>query len=421
MRRALFVLMISAACGPVGPAPDAGLDDDAGVPDAGPVDAGFDGGLQILERRDAGPLITDTGLPWSWAAVQAVISLPPSGGRLQARWVEVFPRAVDRAWSGGVLLLDGGVVAIPFNEPSVLVIHPTDDTFVRWPVAGAVAEGWEGGVLLPDGQVLAFPRNAARFLRIDPSAGTATPFGDDLSDATDAGVGKFRGGVLGLNGLVYAAPAQAGLVARLDPATGRVTRLPVPRPFVRGSTQGAVLFPSGDIVMFPSADTPGLLVIPSRDGGVDEVWLLPRPAPPGLAAFTGGGLITGVETAMAAPQQNASQLEYEGGLLRWAPVVPGLSAQNANAYLFGAWSTDGRRYFPPYGTELVLRASGHDADLVPLDAGAVLFRSVSGAVGLPDGRVICLPHARSAWLELSPEGRRTVSIEAMTSPFLNKL
>ncbi|MDP1827723.1 MAG: hypothetical protein Q8L48_30905 [Archangium sp.] len=421
MRRAFVVLVVAAACGPVNPAPDASVDD-AGVSDAGPIDAGFDAGFQILERRDAGPLLTDTGLPWSWASVEAVISIAPAAGTVRGRWVPIFPVAVDRAWSGGVLLFDGGVVAIPFNEPSVLVIHPTDDTFVRWPIdGGAVAEGWEGGVLLPDGQVIAIPRNAARFLRIDPFAGTATPFGDDLSDASDGGLGKFRGGVLGLNGLVYAAPSQATFVARLDPSTGRVTRLPVPRPFVIGSTQGAVLFPTGDIVMFPSADTPGLLVIPSRDGGVDEVWLLPRPAPLGLSAFTGGGLITGVETAMAPPQQNSSQLEYEAGLFRWAPEVPGLPAQAANTYLFGAWSTDGRRYFPPYGTEDVLRASGRGAQQVPLDAGVALFRGVLGAVGLPDGRVIGIPHSRSAWLELTPDGRRTVSMEAMTSPFLNKL
>lgn len=421
VKRAFVVLMIAAACGPVTPAPDASIDD-AGVADAGPVDAGFDAGLQILERRDAGPLVTDTGLPWSWAAVQAVLSLPPAGGGLRARWVEVYPYGVDRAWSGGVLLFDGGVVAIPFNEPSVLVIHPSDDTFVRWPIdGGAVAEGWEGGVLLPDGRVIAFPRNAARFLLIDPAAGTATPFGDDLSDASDGGLGKFRGGVLGLNGLVYAAPSQAAFVARLDPSTGRVTRLPIPRPFVRGSTQGAVLFPTGDIVMFPSADTPGLLVIPSRDGGVDQVWLLPRPKVTGAPAFTGGGLITGVETAMAPPQQNASQLAYEAGLLVWAPEVAGLAPQSANTYLFGAWSTDGRRYFPPYGPEAALRVTGMSGELVSLDAGVSLFRGVLGAVGLPDGRVIAIPHARSAWLELTPDGRRTVSMEAMTSPFLNKL
>jgi hypothetical protein len=277
-------------------------------------------------------------------------------------------------------------------------------------------------VLLPDGTVIGIPRDASRFLRIDPRLGTATPFGDDLSDAgADGGHDKFIGGVLGLNGLVYAAPSQAAFVARLDPATGVVTRLPVPPPFERGWTHGAVLFPTGDIVMFPSADTPGLLVIPVSDGGQDEVWLLPRPSAPGAPAFTGGGVITGADTALAPPRQNAGQLEYRLGLLRWASEVPGLTPQTANAYLFGAWST-GQIYFPPYGADGVLRSGvSGAAELMPLDAGLAYFVSVLGAVGLPDGRVIAIPHARSAWLELTPDGARATPTEAMTSPFLNKL
>jgi hypothetical protein len=127
-----------------------------------------------------------------------------------------------------------------------------------------------------------------------------------------------------------------------------------------------------------------------------------------------------VDTAFAPPEQNARPLLYRAGLLSWAPAVPGLSVPMANAYLYAAWSTDGHLYAPPFGADFALR-SGEVAELLPLDAGISWFRGVFGAVGLPDGRIIAIPHSRSAWLELAPEGRVTVPMEAMTSPFLNKL
>lgn len=417
----LGVLVLVMAC-PVTPNPPGVVEPepDAGEADGGPVDAG----LFEIGRRDAGELITDSGLPWTWASVQEVISIPPSAdGAATGRWVPVRPNAVDRAWAGGVLLFDGRVVAIPFNESSVLVINPANDSYERWPVTGgAVAEGWQGGVLLPDGTVIAFPRNANRFLRIDPVTRTAAPFGDDLSGTGTAGLDKFRGGVLALNGLVYAAPSTATFIARLNPATGAVTRVPLPPTIVRGGTQGAVLFPTGDVAMFPLFDTPGLLVIPSMNGASDEVWLMSRPQTTGAPAFTGGPVITGIENAIAPPQQNGIPLKYEAGRLSWEPPVANVDPSIANAWFYAAWSTNGHLYAPPFGTEpaLVLSLSS-PVSLLSFDSGAAQFRSVFGAVALPDGRILSMPHARSSWLELSPAGRRTLPMEAFTSPFLNKL
>lgn len=414
--------LIGVGCGHSDPpalVADTGVDDevgDAGEPDAGPT--------QVIDHRDAGEIITDSGLPWAWAAVEQVLSIPPSDGGVTCRWNPVRPFPVDRAWGGGVLLLDGTVVGIPFNEPSVLMINPDTRVTERWPiVGGGVIEGWHGGVLLPDGTVIAIPRNANRFLRIDPTTRTATPFGDDLSDTgLDGGVGKFYGGVLGLNGLVYAAPANATFIARLDPKTGQVARLPLPSSVLRGNTQGAVLFPTGDIVMFPLIDMPGLLVIPSRTGGADEVWLMPRPPTPPVPAFTGGGIITGIDTAVAPPQQNALPLRYHAGAFTWGTPVTDVPQSSANAWFFGAWSTNGHIYSPPYGTVDALSFTlDGEATLAPFDPDVAQFRSVAGAVGLPDGRIISFPHGRPAWLELIPEGRRTLPMEAFTSPFLNKL
>lgn len=427
---AVLAVVVIAGCLTKAPSPPPNPNVDnpsaADPPDADGWDGGYDPRFAVLGARDAGGIITDSGLPWSWSAVAEVLATPPASGGVSQRWVPVLPLATDRAWAGGVLLFDGGVVAIPFDEPAVLVIHPNDDTSERWPVeGGGVEEGWEGGVLLPDGTVLAFPRNASRFLRIDPKARTATPFGDDLSDASDGGVDKFRGGVLALNGQVYAAPSQATFVARLDPVTGHVTRLKIPPKSHPGLTQGAVVFPTGDIVLFPAQDGAGLLVVPSRTGEADQVWLLPQPPSPDLPAFVGGGLLTGVASAYAAPEQNVYPMRYEEGLFKRSEAVPGLDRRDANSYLFGAWSTDGHLYLPPFGAlgTLVLDVASNQPKVVPelTDGGTPLFRATFGAVGLPDGRIIGIPHGRSSWLELTPSGRRTVSPEAMTSPFLNKL
>lgn len=391
--------------------------------DGGDEDAGGDAGLFEIGHRDAGPLYLDHGLPWSWSSVEEVIKTPPASGGLTGRWVPVFPSSVDRAWAGGVLLFDGGVVAVPFNENAVLMIHPSDGTSERWPVAGgAVEEGWQGGVLLPDGKVLAFPRNADRFLLIDPATRTAEPYGDDLSGASDGGVDKFRGGVLGLNGQVYAAPSNSNFIARMNPATGRVTRIPIPATIRRGGTMGAVLFPTGDIVMFPAFDGPGLLVIPSRSGGEDEVWLIPHAPVIGPPAFNAGGVITSAESAVAPPHQNALPLRYEAGVFAYLPALPGVAPTAANAWFFAAWSTNGHFYSPPFGQNRAISFSlDGSSTLEAFDPGIYVFRSVLGVVALPDGRVIGIPHARSAWLELTPPGTRSMPIEAFTSPFLNKL
>ena len=417
----LGVVVGLMACEP--PKPPAPGPEGGGTQDA--LDGGADAGLFEIQARDAGGL-WDTQLPWRWSAVEEVINTAPAGGVVTGRWVPVMPTAVDRAWAGGVLLFDGGVVAVPFNESSVLVIHPNDDTYERWPVTGgAVSEGWQGGVLLHDGKVIAFPRNANRFLRIDPATKSAAPFGDDLSDVgADGGVDKFRGGVLGLNGMVYAAPNNAKFIARLDPATGRVTKIPIPPTVPRGATQGAVVFPTGDIVMFPAFDLPGLIVIPSKTGGQDEVWLLPRPQLSGstLAAFNAGGIITGFETAVAPPHQNAYPMKYEAGVLSFMTPLPGIPRQSANAWFYGAWSTNGYIYAPPFGQRDAISFSlAGETSLTSFDPNPTVFRSVVGVVGLPDGRLIAIPHARSAWLELSPAGRKNMPMEAFTSPYLNKL
>jgi hypothetical protein len=412
------LLMIAMACAPK---PSPFVEEDGGTIDT-PLDGGFtgDAGLFEIHGRDAGAFI-DAQMPWSWASVEAVLTTPPSSGEVSGRWLPVTPSAVDRAWAGGVLLFDGRVVAVPFNEASVLVIQPSNDTFERWPVAGGgVPEGWQGGVLLPDGKVIAIPRNANRFLRIDPVARTAEPFGDDLSDLGN--VDKFRGGVLGLNGQVYAAPSNSKFIARLDPATGVVTRIPIPPTMPRGASQGAVVFPTGDIVMFPAYDLPGLLVIPSQAGREDEVWLLPRPRLDGEPAFNAGGVVTGYETAVSPPHQNAMPMRYEAGRLSWMAPLPGISPQSANAWFYGAWSTNGHFYAPPFGQRDAIGFSlERDAVLRAFDPNASVFRGVFGVVALPDGRIIGIPHARSSWLELSPAGRRTMPSEAFTSPWLNKL
>jgi hypothetical protein len=368
-------------------------------------------------------VITTGTLPWTWEMANDVISRPPADGGVSVRWLPVSPTAPGRAWAGGVLLRDGRVVAIPFNATSVLVIDPSNDSTELWPITGGgVPEGWYGGVLLPDGAVIAIPRQANRFLRIDPATRTAAPFGDELPAIEgEETLGRFRGGVLAHNGQVYAAPSGAGYVARLDPATGSVTRIRLPPQQPQGGTHGAVLFPTGDIAMFSINDFPGLLVIPARDRREeDEVWMLPRPTSPGAPAFTGGAILTGVASAIAPPQQNAYPVHYRDGLLSWGTPVAGLTVSSANSYFYGAWSTDGWFYMPYFGTNAVLRmdATGRSETL---DAGQPSFRAVFGAVGLPDGRIIGIPHDRSAWLELTPEGATPASIDSMTSPFLNKL
>ena len=91
--------------------------------------------------------------------------------------------------------------------------------------------------------------------------------------------------------------------------------------------------------MFPGAESPGLLIIPSRNGREDEVWFLARPPSPGAPAFSGGGQFPspgswpvsvawccggvragGWRGARSYPRFATVLLELEGTFPAWGPA-----------------------------------------------------------------------------------------------------
>ena len=71
---------------------------------------------------------------------------------------------------GGVLLLDGRVLLVPFNADTIGLYNPQDNTFIKGPNVGSGQNKYVGGVLLPDGRVLLVPLNADTVGLYDPQS-----------------------------------------------------------------------------------------------------------------------------------------------------------------------------------------------------------------------------------------------------------
>lgn len=200
-----------------------------------------------------------------------------------------FP--LEYGQSAGVLLADGRVFIIPYNDTVARIYNPSANTLT---VAGGsyVASAHRSGVRLASGKVFMPPYNSGRAAVYDPASDTKTDVGPTYEG------GAFQGAVLLTSGKVFMVPFLGQIGAVYDPAgSGSITpvnasawdahgrpayaygaRLPDGRVYMNGAytTQGRIWDPVTDTSTIPAgqftgdADHIGLVTL--ADG---KIYLIP--------------------------------------------------------------------------------------------------------------------------------------------------
>jgi hypothetical protein len=156
-------------------------------------------------------------------------------------------------WDGGVLAPNGKIYGIPFEEPSILVIDPRDDSSYTLPLTGIASRGWIGGALAANGHIYGVPANSDCILDIDPSIDT---YVCHSVPGYPAGVMRYWGGVLAMDGLIYTMPADlwgTNPILVINPANPTASVL-LPNTLTMepgGNYDGGVLGANGKVYAIP--------------------------------------------------------------------------------------------------------------------------------------------------------------------------
>lgn len=370
------------------------------------VDAGVDAGLEPARWAETASLLfdvaTDAGADFD---VQFTSNLSGSSDTMgQCRYaggvltqqgsVMCIPFAVNRAVE---FLADGGVTATTINQP--------------------VGDSWAGGVMLEDGTVVGLPVGAKTLLVLP---NPKPPFPNRNPDFLPIGFlasAEFTGGARTLDGTVIAGASTSATFIRRDGGT----------PLLTGSTgayAGAVLTQSGrSVLLVPRTATRLVEATPRSEINPDRVTARGTQAISGLA----GGLLLASGDALLMPSAAGGsfvRVPADGG-------APTSTTQVARAGLFSAaWSTNGYAYSLEVdggtGHVAVINRNGDltwarlPASATAPDAGLFFAGSHLGLTAMADGRLVSCGCLSPTLLILTPRVRRTLPIEVMTSPWLNK-
>jgi len=304
------------------------------------------------------------------------------------------PFAVKRAVE---FLADGGVTATTINQPA--------------------GDTWAGGVMLDDGTVVGLPVGATTMLVL---ANPKEPFPTRNPDFLPIGLSapaEFTGGARTLDGTLIAGSTTSATFIRSDGGTRLLT----------GSTAafaGAVLTESGrSVLLVPRTATRLVEVTPRFDVNPDRVTTRGTQAITGLA----GGLLLESGDAFLMPSIAGGafvRVAADGG-------APTSTTQVARVGLFSAaWSTNGYAYSLEVdggaGEIAIINRRGDvswsrlPASATAPDAGLFFPGSHLGLTAMADGRLVSCGCLSPTLLILTPKVRRTVPLEVMTSPWLNK-
>jgi hypothetical protein len=305
---------------------------------------------------------------------------------------------------------------------------------------------FRGGVLLLDGRILAPPAYSKQFLLIDPAAPRADPVGPMMPVA---GPG-YSGAVLGCDGHVYVAPdresellrvdvVDGGLyIAQLTPLTGTGgivvsacdTATHLVMPTAGGWVEATVDSDGGTRIVSHAFSTgPRLDVVPrgaARFGDVD-VAFAPVPmmaAPVGLILTADGGVM-------------ASNAQTDGGTLGITTVLIGVATfATQPAYLIAAASTVDLYANVPFATWPLTRGDGFvyaaaGGRLIAASEEIVtdIYPSLSdwgdggqlgGLVNALDGTIVGLPGSNPVVRLFIPLDAGVAPPGLLLSPFLNR-
>lgn len=371
------------------------------------VDAGVDAGLEPARWAETASLLfdvaTDAGSDFD---VQFVSNLSGSTDTMgQCRY------------AGGVLTPQGSVLCIPFAVNRALEFSP-DGGVTAISINQPLGDTWAGGVMLDDGTVVGLPVGATTMLVLpNPKPPFPTRNPDFLPIGLSAPA-EFTGGARTLDGTLIAGATTSATFIRPDGGTRLLTGS------TTGEYAGAVLTASGrSVLLVPRTATRLIEVTPRSNVNPDRVTLRGSQAISGLA----GGLLLESGDALLMPS-------VAGGAFVRVPAdggAPASTTQVARAGLFSAaWSTNGYAYSLEVdggaGHVAVVSRTGDVswARLPPSatapDGGLFFAGSHLGLTGMADGRLVSCGCLSPTILILTPRARRTVPLEVMTTPWLNK-
>lgn len=354
-----------------------------------------------------GGVVSDGG-ELTWAEVSAELFAAPLG--LDAGFtLEFVPASSVGQWVGGVLTYSGDVICIPYSGGNALRVSP--DGGVSTLVLGF--SGWESGVLIADGGVLGFPYDTPTFVTISGTGGLLLDAGLPQPGAPNQPF--FEGGVITLSQHALLAPSSHVYPGDYD-VNARTFRLHdggIP-PVISSDTfyAGAILLADGEsAIMVPRMAQQMMLVTPD---GASLV------GPTNMQGHAGGLLMPDASVLLVPNTSGATFVLWDG--TSTSVPNPGLSPPG---YFSAAWSTNGYAYaiqtdnVVAPAIAIIDRAGSVTQVQLPPDAG-LSINSHYGLVTLPSGVIVGCPYSSPRVLFIVPHERRTVSLRAMTSPWLNK-
>lgn len=384
------------------------------------------GHCQLLDF-DAG---VDAGLnPGRWGEAAAVLfDVPDDAG--SAFDVSLLSNlsgvSSDRCnFAGGVLTKEGSLVCIPFDADRGLELTSDAGTLLTISLNGRLSgESWAGGVLLGDGTVVGLPSGAATLLslKLRPPLVGRQPDYVPLGFATRTPLpdGGFTGGAR----LTAGAETVDGTLVLASGAT--VTFLRSDGGFEQrsagamGEFSAALLSDSARSVTLVPRSFMGLVEATPRTNQSPMDRLTPRG---GFTGYSGGLLLENGDALLLPGIAGAPFLRVpgDGGV----PMSTGFSRA---ALTGGTWSTNGFAY--------ALDADGGSGEVAVISRkgdvswaripqtffgdGGVGPLSHLGLTALADGRLVSCGCQSSRLLVLTPRFRRTVPLEVMTKPWVNK-
>lgn len=321
------------------------------------------------------------------------------------------PNSQECAYVAGVLTASGSVLCPPVDFPTALEVLPDGGT--RGLSVSRTNGQWGGGVLLDNGKVFAAPTQGDEWLAVTEPVGSSSR-GFDLIP-----LGPVRAPLTGLartrDGEVVAPGRGVAAVYRSDGGSTSPTGQSASVDYA-----GALLLPSGKVLLVPRSASQAVEV--SLVGNA-----LDRVTPRGNVTGVAGGVL--LESGEALLMPAAAGGTFVRVPVDGMPATFSTSTMPSRVALFSAaWSTNGYAYGLDVdgGSPQVVvidrrgNVTWQQLPASALDAGLFGPLSHLGLTAMADGRLVSCGCRSSSAMILTPRTRRTLPIEVMSSPWLNK-
>lgn len=352
---------------------------------------------------------------------------------------------------GGVLLPDGGVVLVPHESPTIGLFDPATNTLFSGPNVGGVTGGfgqgrYKGGVLLPDGRVLFVPYRSPTIGLYDPANNTfmVGPNVTKVNGSLPAGGGSlFDGGVLMPDGRVLFVPEGSPTIGLYDPTTNTFTVGPnVTSGRISGKWSGEVFDGSGG-VMLPDGR---VLLVPNLSeqlGLYDPATNTFTVGPDVPTSWSGSGWYNNYAGGVLLPNGQVVLVPRSAQcIVIYDPAKNAIQARQVsgdsvqpNKFAGGVLLPDGRVLFAPMDGPDDKTSYGHVGLYDPATGNYTTGPQVQGgescsgtmrfcgAVLLPNGRVVFVPHcsATVGWYDPGDSPAQAYALSQPLPPSWNAL